>query len=98
MPNRVKSGKNKFSRGRKSQNVKKKSQEEEEKDFVNAYCHLLKVKEGRHNLKSQIKVDDRNLEYDEAEAQYLAGCFTQMLILPKAVKEFGTQGVHAAKK
>ena len=36
---------------------------------MDAYCHLLKVKEGRHNLKSQIKVGERNLEYEEAEAQ-----------------------------
>ena len=84
------------SKGRNS--AKALSQEEEENNFVEAYCHLLKAKESRHNIRSQVVAEEKSLDYVDAEAQYLAQCFTQMLILPKAVKEFGTQGVQAAKK
>ena len=78
--------------------AKSDGKSKEEDEFVKAYCNLLKTRDERHNLVQQIEAGGKNLKYSENEAQYVAKCLTQMFILPKAVKEFGSHGINAAKK
>ena len=70
--------------------------------FVKRYCEVLKNKEMVHNITAQVQCKEETLEYEEHESQMLAVyidalCHNQQFILPKAIKEFGQDGIAAAK-